>query len=395
MSEAHPSHRPTDRLMIMCGTSPMPILLAIDSFPSHDIVLVHGPGTGRETAETVAATRPGPNYLLVEVALDDPATVNEQIRTALTSSGEPVIANRTLVYGGGTTPMNVITYANWITANDAETRAWYLAAAAGEFRGDDGSVRKVESSRVNVEQIAPLHSRGQATINAGIDLLALVKRLKPEEVDKIGLAAHKILNTRDTFQRVSAIRDLSPSWLLNSLGLANIRDDSTNAAGDFMEFVLAALLGRYFREDLDEIRGNVKRIDEGRDTWEVDLVLRAKERVMVVSSGISVGHMKAKSLELGTRYAQVGGSEAFGLTVGRLSDEPNRLLEQIVEGANRLRNDLFNGGQPKHFNAVDFSELFHEDAVSVIRDPRTFLQCGQRRHIGRWMNSWLEGPAAG
>lgn len=394
LNETAATHDSPGRLMIMCGTSPMPILLAIDTFPAHDIVLVHGPDTGRETAERVTSSRPDRAYLLVEVSLDDPARVNEQISTSRTSSGELITANRTLVYGGGTTPMNVLAYANWITTNGPETRAWYLASAAGEFRGDDGSTRKPNSSLVDVEQIAPLHSRGEATISSGVDLLTLARRLTDEEIDSIGKVVRTILTTTDNQQRVAALQQRTPQWLREKLGLANIQDDNTNAPGDFMEFVLAVVLCRFFGKELDEIRGNVKRVEQGRYVWEVDLVLRARERVMVVSSGISAGQMRQKFLELDTRCAQVGGSEAFGLTVGRIGDTEGRSLRDIVAATNRLRSDLMNGGQPGRFNAVDFSELFHQDTVSVLRNPAELLRQGQRSHIGAWLDSWMNGPPA-
>lgn len=349
-----------------------------------DAVLVHGDGLSVKLAEAVSTALAARNVRVesVQVSPFDPAATNSQ----LVANAEGLLTGRSLVYGPGTSAMNVAAYAAWLTANldHPDTDAWWPEAQTGSLHSLKGLKVPFASADLDLERIAGLHG-SEVRLQQGFDLQAPVAKLRHYELSAMSELIERWL-TAPSQSTTKAKRSL-PAPLRD---LPGTNQDS----GWLLELGVAILLTRWFTESgvpPDEIRLNTSVFVDGRQIVEFDVAFRWGERVLCVSCGKAAAYsqLRHKLFEVDTRAPQIFGRETRTLTVAHAREDIARPWAGSHDSLNsiwrhrRSRLGATWETRPRHA-IVAARELFGiQPSTCLSRPADVFDQHNQA--VGAWL----------
>ena len=373
-------------VVLTVGMSPLPVCQAIVTLKPDSITMVHGTGDSESCAQRVKQfctdapmNMRAEDVRLIPVAPFTTRDVTEGLQIELAKN--PGVLTGELVYGPGTTPQNVVTYATWLTQSDnVDNECWYVSL--------DGSL--VPQYRTGVKRL-------EAT---GLDLEGLIKLHMPDDFSlnmppKVALPANKLREAAKyvepwLYQGKSIDELPGARKVMTSFGL------STRKQGDSLESSIALfMLARYGTRV--EVRINVEfvatveHVDNGGEgqskASEVDVVVRSSDRTVIVSCGRvkDPSERRRKSLEVRSHAPKIGGSEARTLTVGWVVDEDNNERRQKLAANTRTLLNI--DAEPKSMIRdiyADASELLGDDPF------KTLCNGGNGAGQAKWLLEWLD-----
>lgn len=384
------------RLVASVGRSPLPVARWLAVLQPIRLVLMSSSDT-RAVAERIGhhylSRRPDAEISHFNVPPDIPFDIERAIREALGSKPASIL------YGGGTTPMNVLLNQWWL-ANCLGEHAYYASVKDGRLHRDDGQSYAPAAQRAGftIESIMNLHLEpGEHHLEFGeADVEALVAQPTDAERTFVGRAVELMLSDRDTKQTMDDLvrlvsqlgHTLSKPRRVHFQHLCALQDP-----GLLFEVSAAAFLCAIARSagtPAEEVRMNVKVLSAEREPqMELDVVERRDEMLTVVSCGVmpSLSDTRKKHFEVKDRAGSIGGSEARSLSVVHPRDlawlDDKRLRTRASELRKRLKSTA--RLDPRERNALVLArELFGSDPVRRIKDPDTMIGSPDE-HVYRWI----------
>lgn len=342
------------RLWMPVGTSPHPMVIGLACLEPHVVVPIVTKQT-RETLTRVAGLFDRVRFEpAVVVAPDDPAQIAAALRENATLR-KPAH----LLYGGGTTPMNVELAERWLVSSAAVrgARKWYLAERSSRLLSDDGL-------RVPT---------GSATRHVLGDVQALVQLAMPQ---------WRLIPARSSKvpgKPTALPADPPIDALLRLLG--GLKSQSS---GELLEDVVEGLLLRILRQIPSPypkvLSRNVELADRklartgANRSAEIDLTIFSSTRFTAVSCGVNTAQapLSHKFHEARDR-ASFGGSEGRSLTVVHRSSLTDRSAYVTAMDNQRRQLRVNNRSERDRHHLVGIGELLpswdRASAESLFQDP--------------------------
>jgi hypothetical protein len=372
------------QLVLVCGDSPLPVWMAALTLKATDVVLLHGDGASVKVAQAISAALAARRIKVGTFAVPpfDPAETQRR----LGEHADRLLAGRSLVYGPGTTAMNVAAYAAWLPANidHVDTDAWWPESRTGTLHSLMGRKVSFVASDLDLRSIANLHDP-QVSLSRGMNLIHRGAGLGDGELLELSELIDRWLS--DPSLSTAEASEALPSSLRD---LAGTSEDS----GWLLELAVGMLLLRWFGDagtPPEEISLNVVARVGGRAIAEFDVAVRWGERVLCVTCGKAPTYntLRQKLFEADTRGPQVFGRETRTLTVAHARED----IERVWAGGRNSLSGIWQqrrrsigvawDTRPRHA-MVAARELFGPKPSTCLSQPGSIFD--QRNGgVGQWL----------
>ncbi len=342
------------KLVLLCGGNPLPLLLATMTLEPKSVVLVHTSQT-REVAERVSdAVRERGLGIGVEMLPLSDGSDAQSIRRDL----QGVLGPWKLDYTGGTKAM--ATQARLVFGTMPFGRpqwATYVDYGRTVLRHDDGQSTPLADLGLTLSQIAHLHG---VEIGAGptFDL----NTRSGHRIARTVLGAINSTNSRnDRIAAYRAAHDLVRSEEVDSKSGRPLKE------GEWLEWLTAELAATAVESVLDaEVVSNQHiGFGAGSPNAELDVIVRVESQVSLLTCGAATGtamvsELKLKAMEAMQRARQLAGDKAQVGLVCMASDE------QVVRLQNQLKGSVTTPAL-KIFGSRDLERFLEGDIAEFSR----------------------------
>lgn len=308
-------------LVVLCGSNPLPVLLAITTRRPPAVVLVH-------TRET----RPHMKRLVAALERLDEPIAHRAIELADAGSGlavreqlAPLGARWELDYTGGTKAMAAhARLALESVRIDADRVASYIDHSRNVLRFDDGRRVALRTATLTLQSLAAMHG-GLLSADMGRDRpdADWLRSFGASVVREMGRATTPQARKTAYLARAAQLKALpaSPSW----------KAKLSAVPGTWLEWLVEdrvmAALGSRPRSSREVMVGSRFRPERAADTAEIDVLVRVGWRVTLLSCDTSLSEKrwtanhKQKAIESVARARQIGGDAAGAAFVTLLESD--------------------------------------------------------------------------
>ena len=422
----------TPHVIILVGNNPLPICQVLTTLKPEKVTLLYGkavdPSRPSLSAEVVKRVErfwnvywaselgktSNPVISAKPVHPFDPSVAREDVEALLKE--DPDLMDGTLVYGPGTSAMNVVVHKMWAAKNPDSADCWYPGLDGYLRRDLDSHFTMLCSTGGSLAALALMHERKGEQFTTGVRPNIAVKDLQ-----LVGECIKSILYDGVTPSDASseAMERSRLPW--SGKGAKKGSPD----LGTCLESAVAAfLLARYGQPSGSQPSGSSKGnfevmmnamfVNSGTKKIEVDVLARRNDRVVVVSCASTTqneipvvkngkvvppksghrAHLRKKSFEVKAHKERFGGSETRALTAAllifkRQINGQSQTVYDIASSAKtnkEVRGDLFRSAtEPESAETfVDISELLGDDPA------KTLTNGGEGDGQAKWLLEWLD-----
>jgi hypothetical protein len=377
-----------EHLWAVIGKSPMPVAIAIECLRPQRVTPIV---TEEAAVEQLLRTYPGivwSNPVVIDGF--DPVMAATELRSADLQPGD-------LLWGPGTTPMNIEVVNRWTLDQatkwgDNDCRRWYLPARGGVLLPDIGA-------GVNVADALVRAQNDGADVLCTLEGLCGLSRLPAGSVPRWSRQVDA--NFGSPFQaaqltplvlRVLRLHRIPPAEITNAVGNGGRRGDLLEAvAFHLVANILRSLAASGSVVAPTTVSLGVKAAPPGQDTvTELDVVIQSGPLLTNISCGaVKQTSFKTKFMEAKERAQQVGGSEARALlfchrtTLTSAKQVPTRPAALQEARADRVKLDVGEayGSSGSRFGICRLDEIFaarqKKQVEAVLADPVSASESNQ------------------
>ena len=381
------------KVTILCGESPLPVCQALRTLDATEVVIIHGTNESKWTAGRVKEYCKTELEIqedeihLVEIDPFHPYKIEKSIFDAYESKAD-LLDNSSLVFGPGTSAMNVMVHDVWRSKKGNQWgsgQSWYVQALPPQLLPTDQTLNKqamlIKSTGLSSEKLIRLHIPEEHEHK-----VSPLKRAIPQMPEEV------VRQVENCLYLGKDLNQATQEFLNNAIGL--------RGRGEFLEVVIFEVM----RKNLEkvEVSHSVKTTTGGQNVLEMDVLLRNEEgdACIWISCHTSASkdtlstEFRKKYFEAKANAERLSGKESRSITIvsrssttkrARKNEVPYTFTNRMQNGP-KLRKLLNLPEKPTLANRhiiIDLAELLGEDPVAAVGNRELIKQS--------WVNEWILG----